>query len=102
MSIIAKFSDAIVDILHRDGLDRAAFARAKRTLYADFIYGFDSTEGIASSLMTTAMDGVGLFDLPKLDESITYEEVSALYSAVFRSAQYTLSTVTPSEGNPLL
>ena len=97
-TVYAAFMDAMA-MIRRTGLDESAFVRAKRTLYADYVYGFDSTEGIASSLMTTAMDGVGLFDLPKLDESITLAEVSELFSACFLPVQYTLSAVLPSETN---
>ncbi len=86
-----------VNRFRREGLDRAAFHRARRTLYADFVYGFDSTEGIASSLMTTAMDGVGLFELAEVDASVTFEEVCALFEAHFVPARYTLSAVMPEE-----
>ena len=96
-AVYAAFVD-YVGRLRREGPEESAFHRARRTQYADFIYGFDSTEGIASSLMTTAMDGVGLFELASLDASITFEEVCALFEAHFVPARYTLSTVMPSEG----
>ncbi len=83
--------------LHGGGLDPQGFERARRTLYADYVYGFDSTEGIASSLMTTALDGVGLFDLGSLDEGLTLSDAKELFERVFRDSQYTLSTVLPLE-----
>lgn len=85
-----------MNVLREGGLSREAFERAKRTMYADFIYGFDSTEGIASALMTAAMDGIGLYDLLTLDADVTFEEVCLLFERCFMSAQYTLSTVIPS------
>ena len=97
-AVYAAFTDQMA-MLHRNGLDRGAFERARRTLYADFVYGFDSTEGIASSLLTTAMDGVGLFDLMTLDGEITFEEISDLFARSFMASQYTLSTVLPSESS---
>ncbi len=96
-AVYAAFADHVA-ALRKNGLDRAAFERAKRTLYADYVYGFDSTEGIASSLQTTAMDGVGLFDLLTLDAGITFADVSDLFARSFMTAQYTLSTVMPSGG----
>ena len=89
---------AYVASLREGGLDPAAFERATRTMYADYLYGFDSTEGIASSLMTTAMDGIGLYDLPELDREVTFGEVCDLFEACFLAPQYTLSTVCPSGG----
>ena len=86
-----------VESVKRNGLDPEALSRARRTLYADYIYGFDSTESIASSLMTTAMDGIGLYELMDLDGSLTEDELWALFSAVFTDSQYTLSTVYPLE-----
>ena len=67
------------------------------TVCTDYVYGFDSTEGIASSLMTTALDGVGLFDLGSLDEGLTLSDATELFERVFRDSQYTLSTVLPLE-----
>ncbi len=95
-AVYAAFSKHMAE-LHRRGLDISAFERAKRTLYADFVYGFDSTEGIASSLMTTAMDGVGLYELMELDSKMTFEDVTRLFEQVFLPTQYTLSTVVPSK-----
>lgn len=86
-----------VESMTRDGLDSAAFECARRTMYADYIYGFDSTEGIASALMTAALDGVGLYDLARVDGEMTLSEITELFRQAFVPAQYTLSTVLPSE-----
>ena len=86
-----------VTSIRENGLDPRSFERARRTLYADYVYGFDSTEGIASSLMTTALDGVGLYDLGELDEKLTLEDAKTLFTEVFKDSQYTLSTVLPME-----
>jgi predicted Zn-dependent peptidase len=95
-AVYAAFLDYIASV-KEDGLDPAALDRARRTLYADYIYGFDSTEGVASSLMTAALDGVGLYDLPELDGSLTEAELTALLSEAFEDTQYTLSSVMPNE-----
>jgi predicted Zn-dependent peptidase len=95
-AVYAAFLDYIASV-KGDGLDPAALDRARRTLYADYIYGFDSTEGVASSLMTAALDGVGLYDLSDLDQSLTEAELTALLSEAFEDTQYTLSSVMPNE-----
>lgn len=95
-AVYRLFLDYIAS-LRNSSLGKDAFDRACRTLYADYIYGFDSTEGIAASLMATAMDGVGLYDLMEMDRGISYEEILDLFHRTFVPAQYTLSTVYPSE-----
>lgn len=95
-AVYAAFLDYIESV-KRDGIDPKALERARRTLYADFIYGFDSTEGVASSLMTAAFDGVGLYDLLDIGDSLTAAELTALLSEAFEDTQYTLSSVLPSE-----
>ena len=96
--VFATFT-AYIDRLRREGLDCAAFERARRTLYADYIYGFDSTESISSSLFTSALDGVGLFDLLDMGDRLTMEDVTALFEDAFQDTQYTLSSVLPREQN---
>jgi predicted Zn-dependent peptidase len=86
-----------VEEIRSQGLDPDAFARARRTLYADYVYGFDSTEGIASALLGSAMDGMELFDLPTIDGTLTLGELEELFDRVFRPSQYTLSSVLPTE-----
>ena len=86
---------AYMEAVRESGLAPEAISRARRTIYADYIYGFDSTESIASSLMTTAMDGIGLFELMELDGSLTEGELVSLMETVFTTTQYTLSTVYP-------
>jgi predicted Zn-dependent peptidase len=94
--VYSAFRSYIASVLE-NGPDPESFERARRTLYADFVYGFDSTEGVASSLMTTALDGVPLFDLCSLDESLTPAAARDLLSMAFQESQYTLSTVYPLE-----
>ena len=82
--------------LREEGIDPSAFERARKILYADFIYSFDSTEGIASSLQSAAMDGVELFDLPSVDASLTAEDAMELLLRVSHPENYTLSTIIDS------
>lgn len=88
---------AYIRRIREEGMDKAAFDRARRTLYADFVYGFDSTEGIASSLMTSALDGVELYELLSMVETLTMDEVRALFERDFTESRFTLATVLPTE-----
>lgn len=94
--VYSAFRAYVASVLE-NGPDPESFERARRTLYADFVYGFDSTEGVASSLMSTALDGVPLFDLCTLDEGLTLAAARDLLTVAFRDSQYTLSTVYPLE-----
>ena len=88
--------DAVCSYLERlrsEGLDPSAFERARQILYADFMYSFDSTEGIASSLQSAALDGVELFDLPRVDAALTAADAWELFLQVCRPENYTLSTI---------
>ncbi len=95
--VYEAFTRYVADLTQK-GIDPGAFTRARRTMYADYVYGFDSTEGIASALMTTALDGVGLYDPAELDRTITPEELFDLLCTAFKPSQYTLSTVMPRQG----
>ena len=90
---------AFVEKIHRDGLPKADLERAKRVIYADFVAGFDTTEDIASLLGNYALDGLCAYDFPRALESVTYEDVTALFRKTFRDDQYTLSVVLPPEEN---
>lgn len=84
-----------VDKLTRQGLSHASFERSCRIQYADYVSNFDSTEGVGSLLLTYAMDGLSLRDRQAIAESISFEEIEALFHRTFRPGQYTLAVVYP-------
>ena len=94
--VFEAFTD-YVNSLREGGLDPAAFMRARQILYADFVYSFDSTEGIASSLQAAALDGMDLFDLPFIDASLTVADAEELFRRICVFENFTLSTVFPTE-----
>lgn len=96
-AVYTAFKDYAATVVK--GLDPEAFERARRTAYADYLYGFDSTEGIASALMTTALDGVGLYELYDVDASLTLDDAEALARTLLTPTQYTLSVVLPTESS---
>ena len=100
-----------INTLRRDGLSREEFRRARRILYADYITGFDSTEDIAASLGGYAMDSlmaagdppgsesVDLFDFLTLAESITLDEVEALFRSCFAEERTVLVSLSPADAS---
>lgn len=84
-----------VDRMAREGLSRESFARSRRIQYADYVTGFDTTEGIGGSLLSYAMDGLSMFDFLPMADSVSFDEVEALFRRTFRPGQYTLAVVCP-------
>ncbi|MBR7098511.1 MAG: insulinase family protein [Clostridia bacterium] len=81
----------------RDGIDREEFERCRRALYADEIRNYDSTEDVATELVTFVFDGVELFDYPAVIESLTLEELTALLDDMPDREACCLSVVYPLE-----
>ena len=79
----------------REGLDREEFERCRRALYADEIRNYDSTEDIATELLTFVFDGVELFDYPNEIEKLTLEELSPLLDEMLDRSAWCLSVVYP-------
>ena len=84
---------AYLDGVRRDGIPQADFLRAKRSLIADQIRAYDSTEEICSNLLAFALEGLDLFSYPDLLSSITKEECMQLLEEVFRPDRTCLSVV---------
>ena len=81
----------------REGIDREEFERCRRALYADEIRNYDSTEDIATALLTFVFDGVELFDYPNVIEALTLEELTPLLDEMIDRSAICLSVVYPLE-----
>jgi predicted Zn-dependent peptidase len=88
---------SFVERVREKGLPREDFERAKRVVYADLVATFDTTEDIASLLGSYAQDGLCAYDFFEVMDSITYRDVTELFSKAFRDSQYTLSVILPTE-----
>ena len=71
----------------KQGLDKRAFLRAKRMLYAQDVTAFDSTEEMATACMDAVLDGYDIFD--EIDDmaQVTIEDVEKVLNAMFVSTQ---------------
>lgn len=79
----------------KNGIDREAFEREKKCVYASYVSDFDATEDIAFALTSYAYDGMELFSYPKIISDITAEYVEELLENSFKEEYFTLSTVMP-------
>ncbi len=85
--------------IKREGMDREDFERCRRALYADEIRNYDSTEDIATELLTFVFDGVELFDYPDVIASLTFEELSPLLDEMLDRSAFCLSVIYPLDFN---
>ena len=80
-----------------EGIDRDAFVRAKRVMYAKAVKSFDSTRTVAEMLLDYVMSDYELFRYVDLYEEITEEEVEGLLSEIFKEECYALSVIRPTD-----
>ena len=81
----------------REGIRREDFERCRRALYADVIRQYDSTEDIATELLTFLFDGGELFEYPSVIESLTWEEINTHLLELPDRSALCLSVVYPLE-----
>jgi predicted Zn-dependent peptidase len=81
----------------REGIDPAEFERCRRALYADEIRNYDSTEDVATELLTFVFDDVELFEYPAVIESLTLPELLPLLNEMLDRNAFCLSVVRPLE-----
>lgn len=79
------------------GIDGEEFERCRRALYADEIRNYDSTEDVATELLTFVFDEAELFEYPKVIESLTLEELTPLLDEMLERSAFCLSVVYPLE-----
>lgn len=86
--------------VEREGIDPAAFERARRCLIADEIRTYDSTEEIGETLFLYAAEGVGIFDYLPVLEAITREDCRKMISELFVRERFCRSVILPKETAP--
>ena len=76
-----------------EGVERDRFERIKKVFYGDFVRMFNSTEGIAQSIMEYAFKGFGLFDYIKAYNEVTYENAMERIKKIFCEELSVLSVI---------
>ena len=78
-----------------DGLIYEDFLRGKRVMYSEFVRSFDSTDSIANNLFSFICEDAELLSYADILESVTFEDVKALFKKAFDERSATLSVVLP-------
>ena len=73
------------------------FERIKRSMYADYIRGFESTESIASELLYNSMNGIDYLAFGELILSVTYEEIVTLAQTYYKDKHFARAIILPIE-----
>ena len=84
-----------VETLRQKGVNRKAFERAKKAVYARKAAAFDNMENIAHGLIEAAFDGYQIYDIMEAVASCTYEDVCARMKEQLCSERAVLSVVLP-------
>ena len=78
-------------------IDEDAFLRAKRTVYADFVRLFDSTDEISNELIAYSLLDIDLFDNVEILDSINIKYIEKLLKDCFKDEYFAISIVSPIE-----
>ena len=74
---------------------REDFERLKKTVYADHIRSFESTESIASELINGAFHGVDFLTLGDIIRSVSYEDILELAGNYYEGKEIASVTILP-------
>lgn len=91
-----KVADAIqaeIERVRREGLDLAAFERARRKLYGRFVMAFNDIEELANEMIAAEFRGGGLFDEAVLLREITLDEITQRLQTTLQKQYSALSVV---------
>ena len=84
-----------LDRVRKNGISEEDFVRCKRVMYSDEICAYDSTEEIASRLLSFVFEDAEIFSCPSVLESITKEELEGLLRSAFSEDCFALSVIRP-------
>lgn len=90
-------SEVLAEVIE-DGVTEAELAKAKNMMAADFWRGLSTINGKASALGNYEVfhgDYKKLFDIPKVYEAVTLEEVQAVAKEVFAKTNRTVGVLSP-------
>lgn len=95
--VLARLKEYL-DRVRREGIPDEDFERCKRVMYADEIRAYDSTEEIASRLLTFVFEDTELFSCPSVLESIEKQELEEILKHSFAESDFVLSVIRPMNG----
>ena len=86
---------AAIEGMRRDGIDPAAFARAKKALYGNFLRGFNDVEDIAGMMCRNILNGVNLFRFQAVYDTVDVAFAAQRLQEVFCEDNMAMSIVWP-------
>ena len=81
----------------RTGIDRAQFARLKKSMLGRRLRELDSFENTCYRICAVHMDGVDYYDYPAVFDTVTPEDVEQFLAAVVQRERAAISIVYPKE-----
>ena len=85
--------------VRKSGISEEAFERCRRVMYADEVRAYDSTEEIASRLVSFAFEDVDLFSCLEILQSITRRDLEELLQTAFEEDCFALAVIYPIDNN---
>ena len=86
---------AYIEKLKINGLSYEDFLRGKRVMYAEFVKSFDSTDNVANNMLSFIFDGCELLSYADIIDSVTFDDVKAIFENAFDKEKITLSVISP-------
>lgn len=91
LSVLKEYAARI----RKDGIDKEAFGRAKRKLYADALQRFNDSASIAEELFESFLDNENMLACAENYDKVTYELANELAKSIFSDESIALSIVNP-------
>lgn len=73
------------------------FERMKRVAYASYLRAFDSTDGIANSMLNHIFEDVDFLEIGNIISSITYDDLTATLLHLFDEERCVMAVIEPNE-----
>lgn len=88
---------AYLEEMQRKVPSKEDFERLKRSMYADYIRSFESTESIASEVLYNAFHGLDFLQIGEVILSVTYEDIVALAKSYYTDKHFARAIVLPND-----
>ncbi len=94
MAVLDKLKGYAAKI-RENGIDKEAFERAKRKMYADSLQKFNDSESIAEELFESFLENSNMLECAESYAAVTYEQASELAKEIFLQDSLAISIVRP-------
>lgn len=92
--VYARFADAMRKAKENPPA-REDFDRMKRVAYASYVRSFDSTDGIANSMLNAVFEGIDYLEIGNIISEITYEETVEAMNGLFNEEYCVMAVIEP-------